>query len=223
MVDGDTLLLADGRRVRLIGVNTPELDHRGAADEPGAQEAARFAAAFLVKKQIGLVFGVGARDRYGRVLAHVYSASGASLEEALLDAGFARHIVVPPNTVQADCLAGAEQRARTAHRGLWGSGTFLPRDTALLRPGENGFRLLQGRVSAVEKSKSSWWIELDDRVSLRIDRSDQKYFRWEDVARLDRQVVEVRGWLAWRGTSSPEHPPWLMRLRHPLSLHANRD
>ena len=217
------MLLVDGRRVRLIGVNAPERDHQGAADEAGAQAAARFAAAFLVKKQIGLVSGLSARDRYGRVLAHVYSASGASLEEALLDAGLARHIVVPPNTTQADCLAGAEERARIARRGMWGSGAFLPRDTATLRPGENGFRLLQGRVSAVEKSESSWWIELDDRVSLKVDRNDRKYFQWEDVARLDRHIVEVRGWLVWRGTGSREHPPWLMRLRHPLSLRAIRD
>ncbi|MBK6583275.1 MAG: hypothetical protein IPG20_10335 [Gammaproteobacteria bacterium] len=58
---------------------------------------------------------------------------------------------------------------------------------------------------------------------LRLDRGDQKYFEWEDVARLDRHIVEVRGWLVWRGTGSREHPPWLMRLRHPLSLRAIRD
>jgi endonuclease YncB( thermonuclease family) len=218
VVDGDTLLLADGRRVRLIGVNTPELDHEGAADEPGAQQAARFAGVFLADKQIGLVSGVSASDRYGRVLAHVYSASGASLEEALLDAGLARHIAVPPDIAQAGCLAGAEQLARVARRGLWGSGEFLPRDTSTLRSGENGFRLLQGRVSAVERSSSAWWIELDDRVSLRLDRGDQKYFEWKDVARLEGQIVEVRGWLVWRGTRAHGHPPWLMRLRHPLSL-----
>jgi endonuclease YncB( thermonuclease family) len=218
VVDGDTLLLSDGRRVRLIGVNTPELEHDGSREEPGAQQAAGFASAFLGRQPLGLVPGASARDRYGRTLAHVYSDTGASLEEALLGAGLARQIVVPPNTALADCLARAEQQARAANSGLWGSGVFLPRATATLTPGESGFRLLRGRVSAVGKSASNWWVELDNHVALRVDRADYRYFDWQDVAALEGRYIEVRGWLVWRGDRSRGHPPWLMRLRHPLSL-----
>ena len=57
VVDGDTLRLADGRRVRLIGVNAPELHDRSGHAEPGAVSARRFASRFLGGSRIMLVVG----------------------------------------------------------------------------------------------------------------------------------------------------------------------
>lgn len=221
VVDGDTLRLADGRRVRLIGVNAPELHDRSGHAEPGAVSARRFASRFLGGSRIMLVVGEVRHDRYGRTLAHVWRADGASLEGALLAAGLARHIALPPDLRQLECLSASERRARSAGSGLWGSGEFAPHAVSALRSGESGFRLLRGRVSALGRSRSAWWLEIEDRVALRIARADQGYFDLPALQRLRGREVEFRGWLVWRdasGRSAVAHPSWTMALRHPASL-----
>lgn len=220
VIDGDTLALADGSRVRLIGVNAPETRANDGRPEPGAVEATRFARRFLGSGRVGIVVGADRRDRYGRTLAHVFRDDGESLEAALLAAGLARQVTVPPNLGQLDCLREAERRARDARAGLWRSGgAFAPRPTATLASGESGFRLLRGRVSAVEPAGSAWWVELDGRVSLRIDGADRDYFNPDTLRSLAGREVEVRGWLIWRDPArSRGHPPWMMPLRHPASL-----
>ena len=219
VIDGDTLALADGSRLRLIGVNAPETRGSDGSPEAGAVEATRFARRFLGSGRIGIVVGADRRDRYGRTLAHVYRADGESLEAALLAAGLARQVTVPPNLGQLDCLRQSERRARAARAGLWRSGAFAPRETASLVPGESGFRLLRGRVSAVEPAGSTWWVEIDDRVSLRVADADRKYFSLDELRALEGRAVEVRGWLVWRDPARGRgHPPWMMQLRHPAAL-----
>lgn len=223
VIDGDTLRLTDGRRVRLIGINAPELHDRDGEIEPGAVEARHFASRFLGNSQIRLTVGRVARDRYGRTLAHVWRADGVSLEAALLTAGLARFVAIPPDLEQLDCLRASERQARTRRAGLWASGEFLPRAVTALQAGENGFRLLRGRVSAVERSRSAWWVEIDGRVALRIAPADQRNFTFATLRDMRGREVEFRGWLVWRkaGTrSSGPHPPWQMGLRHPAALSA---
>ena len=70
VVDGDTLRLTDGRSVRMIGINAPEMGRKGRASEPYAEAAKRRLQA-LVKAsdgRVGLVPGVESKDKYGRCL-----------------------------------------------------------------------------------------------------------------------------------------------------------
>jgi hypothetical protein len=80
---------------------------------------------------------------------------------------------------------------------------------------------LRGRVSAVEKGRSSWWVEVDGLVSLKISRDDQRYFDWDELAALRGRGIEVRGWLVWRDRVRG-HPQWMMALRHPAAMQAPR-
>lgn len=221
IIDGDTLRLVDGRRVRLIGVNAPELHDRDGRAEPGAAAARRFAVRFIGASRISLIVGEAQRDRYGRTLAHVWREDGVSLEASLVAEGLARLVAIPPDLGQLDCLRTTERRARGSRIGLWGSGEFAPASVAALRSGESGFRLLRGRVTAVTRSRTAWWVEVEDRIALRIARADQRYFSLEALQRLRGREVEFRGWLVWRtrrGDDAGAHPPWSMALRHPASL-----
>src|SRR5471032_344054 len=76
VVDGDTLRLSDGRSVRMIGLNTPELGRNGRSDEPFAVAARKRLEALVAASndQVGLLPGKEAKDRYGQTLAHVYGA-----------------------------------------------------------------------------------------------------------------------------------------------------
>ena len=75
VVDGDTLRLVDGRSVRLIGINTPELGRDGRKAEPFAVAAQRRLRALVEASngRVGLVPGRESKDRYGRTLAPMTS------------------------------------------------------------------------------------------------------------------------------------------------------
>ena len=107
---------------------------------------------------------------------------------------------------------------RVARRGLWQKG---PSAVQSLQEGEQGFRLLRGKVTRVTRTRSSWWVELDGRVSLRIARADWKRFEPGMPDSLRGQTVEARGWLTWRSDKARAkdgYPPWALRIRHPYAL-----
>src|SRR5262245_104184 len=84
VVDGDTMVIAGGDRVRLIGVDTPETHHPTKPAEPFGQEAFAFTRRMVEGRQVVLRFDPGEiKDRYGRTLAYVY-VDGQFLNEELL-------------------------------------------------------------------------------------------------------------------------------------------
>jgi endonuclease YncB( thermonuclease family) len=216
--DGDTLVLEDGRRVRLIGVNAPEVSSRGPGD-PFADEATRAAQNFLAgSPSVLLLPGAEALDRYGRLLAHVFRpADGASLASELIARGLAWQIAVPPNLAYLECNRAAEHQARVAARGVWSSQYLKTNYASRLQP---GFRVLNARIERVVYKKS-WWLETDGGFVLRIQPLDQHLFERSAVANWPGARVEVRGWMVNRADSDSVrrgHQPWVMMLRHPVAL-----
>ena len=126
VVDGDTLDVALGSRrtrVRVIGVDTPELRHGAAPEACFGRAAAAETSRVALGRRVELVRGVEPRDRYGRTLASVRllagPAAGVDLASLLAAGGFARRLPIEPNTANAALIAGLEAGARRARRGLW--------------------------------------------------------------------------------------------------------
>ena len=117
--DGDSFHCADQRRVRLIGIDSPELGQ----GEPGRE--AREALRRLLPKgtTIRLERDVAPRDRYRRELAYVW-AGGRLVNESMVRDGWALLYTVPPNVKYAERLERAQKEARAAGAGLWKSGGF---------------------------------------------------------------------------------------------------
>ncbi len=211
--DGDTLKLADGRNVRLIGIDTPEMGRDGKRDEPGAA-AARQGMNKIVLASNNLVFmlpGVDNTDRYGRKLAHLYDQQGKNITELQLRAGLGFAITFPPNLQNKDCYQAAESQARRARRGLWRTAS-VPVDAGKLLGNEEGFHLLYGRIERIGKSRRSLWLNLAQGPALRIDWSDWKNFHGLDPAGLPGKRLEVRGWLYRRKGQQR------MQVRHPAAI-----
>jgi micrococcal nuclease len=121
VVDGDTIhVTLDGRdeRIRLIGIDTPEIAHDGRPAECFGDRAAADTRRRLQGRSVRLAFDVRLRDRFDRVLAYVYD-DGGLVNLALVHDGFAVVLTVPPDTRMADDFERAENEARTAGRGLW--------------------------------------------------------------------------------------------------------
>jgi endonuclease YncB( thermonuclease family) len=113
ITDGDTLRCADGRRVRLIGIDAPERGQDG-------YEGSRDALLRLARPgaTVRLEHDVTAEDRYGRTLAYVW-AGDTLVNERMVREGRAFLYTVPPNVRHEGRLREAQQAARDAGAGLW--------------------------------------------------------------------------------------------------------
>ena len=119
-VDGDTVVLTDGERVRYIGIDTPELHHPRKPVQWYAREAAEFNRKLVDGQKVRLEFDVERRDRYGRLLAYVFLEDGRFVNAELLKEGYAQLLTIPPNVKYVDLFVGLQRQAREAKRGLWG-------------------------------------------------------------------------------------------------------
>ncbi len=128
VIDGDTIEVDGGTRVRLIGVDTPE------TAECFGSEATRYANELLpAGTRVRLVYDVARLDPYGRTLAYVYKLTdGVFVNLALARNGFAQQATFPPNVAHAEDFRVAAAGARTAGLGLW-SGCAAPATTTTVK------------------------------------------------------------------------------------------
>lgn len=120
VVDGDTILTTDGDFVRLLDINTPEISHGKELDQPFAVEAKEELARVLPPQtEIHLIFGDRKKDRYKRLLAHIYTNDGAWINAHMIRKGLAHVYSFPDNAFKAEQLIPIEHEARKAKKGIW--------------------------------------------------------------------------------------------------------
>jgi micrococcal nuclease len=124
VIDGDTVDIDIGgreERVRLIGIDTPELHTETGGPECMAQEAREFSASQLpAGTEVRLERDVVGRDDYGRLLAYVYRRNDdAMINELIIAGGYARPLTIAPNDAHRDVFVAAAHAAEAADLGLW--------------------------------------------------------------------------------------------------------
>lgn len=117
--DGDTIVLKDGRRVRYIGVNTPEIAHADQKAEPFGYEAKYFNKELVFPKRVRLEFDKQRYDRYGRLLAYVFLADGTFVNAKLIEAGYGFYLYREPNVRYGKRLIACQRKAMSASKGIW--------------------------------------------------------------------------------------------------------
>ena len=123
VVDGDTLVLTGGTRVRLIGADTPETVHPDLPVQPWGPEATEFTRRFVSGRPIRLQFDGRKQDRHGRVLAHVW-VDDRMLGEALIRAGLATAETRYRYSARVkNRLLTAQGEAQAQRRGIWSGKT----------------------------------------------------------------------------------------------------
>lgn len=213
MVDGDTVVLADDARVRLVGIDTPELGHDGRADDAGADAARDWLAARLAPGTRALaVNDAEERDHYGRLLRHLFLADGTNLQAALLEEGLAAPLVMPPSLGFLSCYLAATERARHGARGLWGLPRYQPVSPQDLPAGQRGYRVVRAEVVRVHRGRGSAWLELEGPLSVSIPRASLRLFDDAVLDALPGTTVLVRGMVQPRGRHLR------LYLRHPVDL-----
>lgn len=132
VVDGDTLVLASGERVRLIGIDTPEIHESNKLyrDSKRSQQSVseikamgqrsyQFTKDLVEGKAVSLEFDVERQDKYERLLAYVYLKDGRFVNAEIVKQGYASLMTYPPNVKYADLFLKLYQEARENKRGLW--------------------------------------------------------------------------------------------------------
>jgi len=123
VIDGDTIVLHDGRKVRYLGINAPE------HGQPYAHEATNLNRRLVSGLSVRLEFDQVPEDRYGRLLAYVFRMGctgrsarcqeGEMVNERLLGEGWAHIFVMPPNTRYAERFVQIQEKAKVARKGMW--------------------------------------------------------------------------------------------------------
>jgi len=124
VVDGDTLLLGTGERVRLIGVDTPETKHPNKPVEHFGREAAAFTKRLAEGKPVKLEYDqanahLQHKDRYDRTLAYVFLDDGTLLNSEIIRQGYGFAYTQSPFSRMEE-FRRLEREAREQKRGLWG-------------------------------------------------------------------------------------------------------
>jgi len=112
VIDGDTVELADGRRVRYLGIDTPE------SGEYYAEEATARNKELVEGKTVELQRGDRDWDEYGRLLRYVY-VDGVFVNAELIAQGYAKAYIFDPDDRYSQILVQLEQYAKMKNRGLW--------------------------------------------------------------------------------------------------------
>ena len=120
VVDGDTIVLRGGERVRYIGMDTPESVKPGTPVQCFGKAASHENARLVEGRQVRLRYDTERQDRYGRTLAYVYRASdGLFVNAELVRRGYARQLTIPPDVAHAGLFGRLAAQARQRGRGLW--------------------------------------------------------------------------------------------------------
>jgi endonuclease YncB( thermonuclease family) len=117
--DGDTVVLADGRRVRYTGINAPEVAHEDRPPERFGPEARDFNRKLVYKKKVRLEFDREKYDQYGRVLAYVFLQDGTFVNAELVKGGYAYYVFRRPNTKYDSQLLRLQREAMAKRVGMW--------------------------------------------------------------------------------------------------------
>jgi len=199
VIDGDTVILEDGRHIRLIGINTPEIGRDGKVSKPGAKAAQKHLQSLLKgHRQIFLKFDAEEFDRYQRTLAHLFLPDGENIQANLLAEGLAIPLTIPPNLIYLDCYLHHSNQAITSQRGLWSLQQYKPLASTTLDKNIRGYHVITGRVERIGKSRSSIWINLAGKVALRIKHKDLGYFNEAELHDLQGKMIQVRGWIYYK-------------------------
>lgn len=205
VLDGETVVLEDGARIRLLNALAPRPPPAGRKAEAEFAEKARERLKDLALGSAVRIAGGGrSADRHGRLHAHLFREDGLWLQGALVDAGLARVYSFADSRACVGALLASEAAARADRRGLWGSaaGEILPAeppDRALADVGR--FAIVEGEVLTVGERRlrtylnfGTYW-NVDFTVIITGRDRDRIAEAGMDLGSLAGRMVRVRGWL----------------------------
>jgi endonuclease YncB( thermonuclease family) len=212
VIDGDTIELKSGEKIRLIGINSPEVANRYSEAQPGGEAARAYLKKLLRSPELLLEYDEEQRDRYDRLLAHCFSEQGDYLNAKLVEAGHATLTLTPPNLRYAERLQAAQQAAEKKRLGIWSIPDYQVKTLQAFKPGKSyrGWQRWQLKATAVSQTEKYTRLIVSTHLSLMIPNEHIELFA--DLENYLNRPFEVRGWLSKRGDQ------YTIKVVHPSAI-----
>ncbi|ATI02739.1 MULTISPECIES: thermonuclease family protein [Cycloclasticus] len=198
VIDGDTVVLKNGLTVRLLGINTPEMGYKGRAIEAGAVAAKKALKKWVLNKMVLVEYDVEQKDRYGRILAHLFLDDGQHINLEMLRSGQATLSIHPPNLRYAHRFKAMQRQAEKKKIGLWSLQAYQKKAVEdIAKNRAQGWGRFSGQVQKITRGKKGAKLWLSDEVYIWISVENKRYFLTLDSYK--GKQLEVRGWPRKRG------------------------
>jgi len=211
VVDGDTLVLSDGRSVRLVGIQAPKLPlgRKHIKKQPFADRSKRALEDLTLGKTLRLSYGGREQDRYHRALAHLHTPDGTWVQGRLLELGLARVYSFADNRARVPEMLILEARARAAEKGLWGHKFYTVRGVLKTETYDiDTFQVVAGVVHNAARVRGRVYLNFAEDwrrdFTVTISRKHARAFAAFGVdmktwpASWVGKRLRVRGWIYWR-------------------------
>lgn len=209
IVDGDTLVLEDGREVRLVGLQAPKLPlgRRNFRSWPLAEDSKQALAEIALGRDLALAYGGARQDRHQRLLAHLFRVGDDLwVQGEMLRRGMARVYSFPDNRAAVADMLALEAEARAARRGIWAHPYYRVLDHREAGAHIDSFQLVEGTVLKAERRGARHYLnfaaDFRSDFTIVIERRGARLFEDMDFDPLTLQgrTIRVRGWLKeWNG------------------------
>ncbi|MGB1540969.1 MAG: thermonuclease family protein [Cycloclasticus sp.] len=205
VIDGDTV------KVRLLGINAPEVGYNGSVSDEGGVKAKTFLKNLILNKRVQIERDVELEDRYGRRLAHLFLENGLHINLEILRQGYATVAIHPPNLKYVDNLVRAQSFAEERGLGIWSLDAYEVRNVALIKEIQLGrWGRISGKVGGLTRLQKGAKLWLDDDFYVWISRKNFPYF--QSIENYRGRDIEVRGWPKKRGRY------WSINVIHPSQI-----
>jgi len=208
VTDGDTVVLDNRDRIRMIGIQAPKLPlgRVGYKKWPLADESRDFLNDYALGENVRIYYGGARKDRHGRVLGHVFIDDDRQkwAQMAMIEEGLARVYSFSDNRHCLEELIAAERQARINRKNIWSNDYYKIRDgqkPSQLEKRDGHYELVEGRVFGVGNTKYKIYLNFGKTwktdFTAVIDRSAVKHFSEMgiDLNKLDDALVRIRGWI----------------------------
>lgn len=222
VVDAETIVLDDGREVRLIGALAPRSRDLSpnAPNWPPEQQALKALRGLVLGRSVNLAQAGRRSDRYGRLLAHLFIERGGTriwVQGRLLSDGHARAYGLPGSFACMREMLAHERVARAAGTGLWSQAAYAPwpafKTRAILRH-RNTYQIVAGKVAHIAPTKArtylnfgrDWRRDFTAGIDAKVLKGHSEWAK--TIASLEGRRIEVRGWIEYRNGPyiNVEHP-----------------
>ncbi len=220
VIDGDTIVLSDGKEVRYLGIDTPELGKKNGSTweydpMPYGEEARKFNEKLVQGKSVKLESDVVKKDKYGRLLSYVY-VGDKMINIELVKKGLAALYIYPPNEKHLKEFLDAEEVARSNKRGLWEDIETHPISPEEAKDYIGYMRVVELEIIDTYLSKKVLTLKCRGDFTIVIFKDNLKYFPVESFRSPDtyfkNKIVKATGYIKlYKG--KPE-----IILHHPSQL-----
>jgi len=212
--DGDTFKTSKGERVRLLGINTPEVEHDSSPAQPMGNTARKSLANLIAGQTVRLDFDTQHKDNYGRTLAQIYLRNGTWVNGEMVRSGMAHVYTFTPNLRWAGQLTQLEASARQARLGIWKTQRFAVLEANKVKAEHLGqFRVIRGKVN--QHTRKGYAFKIGP-LNISIPKKYRSYFRIPpDVKPGDHVFVHGVVRASSSGLYVPLHSPFDMEKISP--------